>query len=103
MIEYIEINGTKHPVRINRKALIIFEKQTGQGISSLAAMSTESLSILLYLGVEEAYRFLKEKSPFENYESFEEVLDEMPVMFFYEEVANVIGSFFTKEQKGKKK
>jgi hypothetical protein len=102
MIEYIEINGTKHPVRINRKAMIVFEKQTGQGMSSLSALSTESLSALLYLGVVEGYKFLKEKNPYKNYAAFEEELDEMDIMFFYEEVANVVGSFFTKEQKGKK-
>lgn len=99
MIEYIEINKTKHPVRINRRALISFEKESGSGINSLASLDTEGLTKLLFKGLEQGYSFEGKDIPFKSYEAYEDALDEMPVGEFYEEVSRVIASFFPKEKK----
>lgn len=96
MIQYINIQDTKHPVRINRRSMMKFEAITGKGMQSLTAMSTESISLLLFYGIEEGYRFLKEENPFKSYEQFEDILDEMDIMFLYEEASTVIAGFFTK-------
>ncbi len=100
MIEYIDINQTKHPVRINRRALISFEKETGNGINSLASLDTEGLTKLLFKGIEQGYRFEQKALPFKDYTAFEDALDDMPVGEFYEESSRVIATFF---QKGKTK
>ncbi len=99
MIEYIEINGVKHPVRLNRKALIKFEKITGKGIEALGNLDTEGLSQLLYFGIEEGYLFDKKNIPYLNYEAYEVDLDAMDLMTFYDDVAKVVTSFFTKKKK----
>ncbi|WP_339755184.1 hypothetical protein [Algoriphagus aquimarinus] len=99
MIEYIKINTDKHPVRINRRALISFEKQTGQGINSLASLGTDGLTQLLFKGMEQGYKFEEKDFPFTSYEAFEDALDDMPVGEFYEEVTRVIAAFFPKGSK----
>jgi hypothetical protein len=99
MIEYIEINNIKHPVRINRRALISFEKESGNGINSLASLGTEGLTKLLYRGIEQGYKFEGKDIPFKSYEAYEDALDEMLVGEFYEEASRVISSFFPKEKK----
>ena len=43
MVEYLELKE-KHPVRINRRVMIVFEKKTGKGLSSLSNLGTEDLT-----------------------------------------------------------
>lgn len=99
MIEYIEINNVKHPVRINRKALIKFEKLSGKGIESLGKLDTDGLSQLLFIGIEEGYKFEDKNIPYTSYEKFEDDLDSMDIITFYDDVAKVITNFFTKKKK----
>lgn len=102
MIEYFELNEKKHPVRINRKVLINFEKLTGNGISSLSALDTQSLTDLLYYGIVEGYNFNKSENPFKSKEEFEnDVDDNMGIMEFYNGATEVITSFFTEVKKKK--
>lgn len=100
MVEYIEINGVKHPVRINRKVLVTIEKMTGKGLQALGELDTQTLTDLVYAGIQEGYRFLKEKNHYKNKEEFEnEVDDTMDVMEFYDSASKVITNFFSPKEK----
>ncbi len=99
MIEYLKIDEKEFPVRINRRAIVLFEKKFGKSLAQLGDISTEELSHIIYMGVCEGYRFLKEKNPFKDYEKFEDELDKMEVSEFFEKCGRVISSFFTEKKK----
>ncbi|WP_200974427.1 hypothetical protein [Echinicola sp. 20G] len=99
MIEYLKIEEKEFPVRINRRAIVLFEKKFGKSLAKLGDISTEELSHIIYMGVCEGYRFLDEKNPFKDYEKFEDELDKMEVSEFFEKCGKVISSFFTEKKK----
>jgi hypothetical protein len=94
MVEYLRTGKHEIPVRINRRAIVLFEKQTKKGIANIGDMNTETLTRLLFLGVTEGYRFTGETNPFKTFDDFENELDEMPLSDFYEQSGAVISSFF---------
>lgn len=95
MVEYLEIGEKSIPVRINRKAIVLFEKKFNKGLASLGSMGTEELSFLLYLGVVEGFKFTGEPNTYKKFEHFEDELDSVPVGEFYEKAGKVIASFFS--------
>lgn len=99
MVEYFKLNEKKHPVRINRRVIIAIEKKTGKGLQALAEMDTQTMTDLIYMGIEEGYRFLKQINPFKNQEEFENELDEVPLMEFYDKSSKVITDFFQVKEK----
>ncbi|ERM82388.1 hypothetical protein P872_18505 [Rhodonellum psychrophilum GCM71 = DSM 17998] len=99
MIEYFKVNELSIPVRLNRKAIILFEKKYNKGLSSLQDIGTEELSMLLFLGVCEGHKFLDIQNEYAKFEDFETMLDEMDISEFYEVAGKVIGSFFSKKKK----
>ncbi|MDR7130687.1 hypothetical protein J2X69_003044 [Algoriphagus sp. 4150] len=99
MIEYLEINEKKIPVRINRRVIIKFEKMFKTGLQDLAKIDTDGLSHLLYFGVCEGYSFLNEKNQYVKYEDFEKELDELSINEFFKIATDTIGSFFSDGKK----
>ena len=51
------------------------------------------------MGIEEGYKYENKNIPYVSYEAYEDDLDSMDILSFYDDVAKVITNFFTKKKK----
>jgi len=97
MVEYLKIDSNEIPVRINRRVIVLFGKQSGKGLANLDNLDIDGLTRLLYLGACEGYRFLGEKNPFGKKDKFEDELDKLSLKDFMKQASDVLAKFLKED------
>lgn len=92
MIEFIEINGQKHPIIVNFYVIGLFQKETGETLSSLANMENKLFLVepLMWYALKVGYIVSKKEIPFTR--------EDMPVILsdndIYAKFTETMSKFF---------
>jgi hypothetical protein len=92
MLDFIDINGEKHPIIVNFYVIGLFQQETGQDLSSLADIENKLYLVepLMYYALKTGYLINKQEFPYTR--------ADMPLLLMdndiYKKFTAVITKFF---------